>query len=351
MRMNHWSEMSGSIRSPERCENGTTCWYGSLLDEPALCLAARRRPPRCASRDGEAREALAGRGGHAAVLADHADLGQAVAAADLEVVRVVAGRDLQRAGAELGLDVVVGDDRQLAPDERQDRRLPDQVLVALVVRVHRDGGVGEHRLRAHGRDRDHLALAAGERVRDVGERVDDLAVLDLEVGDRRAGARIPVDHVVVAVDVALLVEVDEDLQDGLVVAGVEREALVLVVERGAEALELLDDRASRTARATPTRAARTPRGRSPRGDVPSSASCFSTCFCVAMPAWSVPSDPLRALPARAVEADQDVLDRAVERVAHVQRAGDVRRRHRDRVVLPRDRPRARGGRGRSRASV
>ena len=48
---------------------------------------------------------------------------QAVAAADLEVVGVVARRDLQRAGAELGLHVVVGDDRQAAPDERQDHRL------------------------------------------------------------------------------------------------------------------------------------------------------------------------------------------------------------------------------------
>ena len=25
MRMNHWSEISGSMRSPERCENGTVC--------------------------------------------------------------------------------------------------------------------------------------------------------------------------------------------------------------------------------------------------------------------------------------------------------------------------------------
>ena len=25
MRMNHWREMSGSMRSPERCENGTLC--------------------------------------------------------------------------------------------------------------------------------------------------------------------------------------------------------------------------------------------------------------------------------------------------------------------------------------
>ena len=46
-------------------------------------------------------------------------------------------------------------------------------------------------------------------------------------------------------------------------------------------------------------------------------------------------DPERVAPAHPVEADQRVLDRPVERVAHVQRAGDVGRRDRDRVVLRR----------------
>src|SRR6185436_7423309 len=69
----------------------------------------------------------------------------------------------------------------------------------------------------------------------------DLAVLDLEVGDRRVRARVPVDHVVIAVDVALVVELLEDAVDGLDVALVESEALALVVARGAEPLVLLDD--------------------------------------------------------------------------------------------------------------
>ena len=120
------------------------------------------------------------------------------------------GRDLQRAGAEVGLDVLVGDDRQLAPDERQRHRRADEVAVALVVGMHRHGDVGQHRLGAHGGDHE-LARPVGQRVGDVEQRVGDLAVLDLEVADRRARARVPVDHVVVAVDPALVVQVDEDL--------------------------------------------------------------------------------------------------------------------------------------------
>ena len=174
------------------------------------------------------------------LIADRRHLLEPVAAADLEVVGVVARGDLQRAGAEVGLHVVVGDDRQAAADQRQDRRLPDEVRVALVGRVHRDRRVGQHRLRAHSGDHD-LARAVLERVGDVEERVGLLAVLHLEVRDRRLRARIPVDEVVVAVDEALAVQRDEDLEHRARVTLVEREALVVVVERRAEALELLDD--------------------------------------------------------------------------------------------------------------
>ena len=39
IRMNHWSEISGSIRSPERCEYGTSWRYCSV---PAIRPSARR---------------------------------------------------------------------------------------------------------------------------------------------------------------------------------------------------------------------------------------------------------------------------------------------------------------------
>ena len=259
------------------------------------------------------------------------DLLEPVRAADLEVVRVVAGRDLQRAGAELGLDVLVGDDLQPPADDRQDRHLADQPRVAVVVRVDGDRRVGQHRLRPHGGDRQR-AVAGLERVVDVVEGVGDLALLDLEVRDGRPRPGVPVDHVVVAVDQALLVEVDEDLLDRAHVRRVEREALVLVVRRGAEALELLDDGGAVLVAPAPhalderlapellaARALGAQRALDER--LGADAGVVGA------------EDPLRALAAHAGEPDQRVLDRAVERVAHVQRAGDVRQRDRDRVVL------------------
>ena len=191
-------------------------------------------------RHGQPDEPLRRRVGDPAVLADHADPFEPVPIPDLEVIRVVARRDLQRTGAEVGPDVLVGDDLQPPPDQRQDRVLADQPTVAIVVRMDRDRGVREHRLGAHGRDRDR-ARARAERVVDVVERVDDRLVLDLEVRHRRPTARIPVDHVPVAIDVALLVQGDEYAQDGVRVRRVEGEPLVLVIARRPQAHELGDD--------------------------------------------------------------------------------------------------------------
>ena len=161
--------------------------------------------------DLEAGVRAAGRG-DAAVLADGLDGLQPVRAADVEVGEVVRRRDLEGAGAELGVDALVGDDLELAPEQRQGGRLADEVLVALVVGVHGHGGVAEHRLGARGGD-GHRA-AAVDRVADVVERARHILVRHLEVADRRAAARAPVHEVAVLVDVALLVERHEDLGDG-----------------------------------------------------------------------------------------------------------------------------------------
>ena len=114
---------------------------GASAARRARRAGCRRRGPRSrsaattASRASSTRQAAErlGRGvGDRPVLADHGDLVEPVLAADLEVVRVVARRDLERAGAELGVHVLVGDDRQPAAHQRQDRRLADQPRVALV---------------------------------------------------------------------------------------------------------------------------------------------------------------------------------------------------------------------------
>ena len=278
-------------------------------------------------------EPLPRRLAHAAVLPDHDDLVEGVGPADLEVVRVVTRRDLQRPGSELGIDMIVGDDLQTAADQRQDAVPADQVAVPVVVWVDGDRSVGQHRLGPDGGDGED-ALGVVDRVVDLVERVLHLAVLHLEVRDRGPGTGVPVDDVVVAVDQALLVERREDAIDGSDVPLVEREALALVVAGGPQALVLLDDLRAVLLLPAPDaldeRVATDVVSRDPL------VAELALHHRLGGDARVVdPQRPERVPPAHPVQPDQGVLDRSVERVAHVERAGHVRRRDGDRVVLGR----------------
>ena len=164
-----------------------------------------------------------------------------MAAADLEVVGVVRRRHLDRTGAEGRVDVVVGDDRDPPAGERQLDLDADQVLVASVVRVHGDGGVAEHGLGPRGGDDDRgVTLAVPDR--------DQLAVvvgvLDLDVRQRGQAARAPVDDPLGPVDEAV---VEHPLEDGLHRAGqalIHREPLTRPVHAVAEPAHLAEDLAA-----------------------------------------------------------------------------------------------------------
>ena len=279
--------------------------------------------------DGEPAVGL-GRGiGDAAVLADHLDGLQAVAAHDLEVVRVVGRGHLQGAGAERRVHVLVADDGDLAPRQRQRDHLPHQVAVALVVGVHRHCGVAQHGLGAH-RGHHHLARAVGQRVGDAHEGVGHLAVLHLQVGDGRPEARVPVDQVGVAVDVALLVQIHEHAQHRARVAVVHREPLAREVHGAAETRELLDDAPAVLGLPCPH-----PLEELLAGHVQAAHALLRELLLhhrLGGDARMVGArDPLGLEARHAVAADQDILDGAVKGVPHVQRARHVGRRHSDHV--------------------
>ncbi len=141
--------------------------------------------------------------GDACIGRQHVDQRQAVALADLVVVEVVGRRDLHAAAAEGRIDVIVGDDRDLAPGQRQAQGLAHEVPVALVLGVHRDRDVAEHGLRSRRRD-DQVARAVGERIAQVPQRPGLGLGDDFEVGQRGVQHRIPVHEALAAIDQAFL---------------------------------------------------------------------------------------------------------------------------------------------------
>ena len=141
--------------------------------------------------------------------------GQLVPHANLEIVRVVRGRDFHHAGSELWIDIFVGDDWNLDVGNRQQHRFPNEPLVAFIVRVNGNCDVAEHCLRAGGRDRQgRLVLRAGYLVGDVVKVPHLFAVLCFLVAQRCEAARAPVDHAMSAIDQAFLVQAHERLAHG-----------------------------------------------------------------------------------------------------------------------------------------
>ena len=270
---------------------------------------------------------LAGQLGHLAVEADHAADGQVVPLADLEVGRVVTGGDLDDPGPELRIDRLVGDD--LEGDVPLHRghleRLAHVLLVALVLGVHRHRGVAELGLRPHG--------AEGERtVLDVDELRVLVLALDLQIRQHGLAARAPVHDVVALVDEPLFPQPHEDLAHRGREARVHREALAGPVAGGAEPLELADDGAARLLLPLPD----------PGDEGLPPEVLLGLALLLELPLHHVLGRDARVVGARHPErvvavhplvADQDVLERVVERVPQVERPRDVGRRDDDAVGL------------------
>ena len=84
---------------------------------------------------------------------------------DLEIVEIMRGGDLDRAGAFFGIGIFVGDDRNQAADERQPHLFALKMEVALIFRMDRDRRIAEHGFGARRRDYDEFAGLVGHRHR------------------------------------------------------------------------------------------------------------------------------------------------------------------------------------------
>ena len=255
------------------------------------------------------------------VLVQDRDGGQPVAAADLEVVRVVRRGDLDRAGAEIRVHVRVRDHRDAPGRQRQPHLAADQVGVAGVVGVDRHRGVAQHGLGAGGGHHDAVVAVP---VPDRDEFAVLVAVVHLDVGQGGQAARAPVDDPLGAVDELV---VEEPLEHGLHGAGealVHREPLTGPVHAVTEAAHLAEDLPAGLGLPLPD----------PLHERLAAEVVAAQAFLGQFPLHHVlggdarmvhAGHPQRGVALHPAPPDQRVDQRVVERVADVQRAGDVRR--------------------------
>ena len=180
-----------------------------------------------------------------AVVVDDLEDRQVVAQADLIVVHVVRRGHLQAAGTEVHLHVIVLDHGDFPVDQRDQDLLAAQPVMALVVRVHADGGVGHDGFRTGRRDHEELvrgiAVAVGNVITEVVEMALGVLVDDFVVTHGREGLGVPVHHPDALVDPALAVEIHEGIDNSLGQSRFHRETGAVPVAGATQFAELLQD--------------------------------------------------------------------------------------------------------------
>ena len=258
------------------------------------------------------------------------DRGQIVPLPGRVVIRVVGRRDLDRPGPELRLDDRVGDDRHGPIDERDERQPADELGVAWVVRMDRDGDVAEDRLGPGRGDRDRLrgqdpAVRVEEVVADRPQRPGLGRRDDLEVADRGPTARAPVHEGLGPVRQVLSIQAGERRPDGLRRDLVHRVPGPAPVERRAQPSALGQDRLAgrRDVRDHPLEVALTAQAVAAlalRGDDPVEHELGAD------PGVVEAGQPERRAAEHPLPPDDHVLDVGRQGMPDVERPGHVRRR-------------------------
>ncbi len=282
---------------------------------------------------------------HRRLVGHHVGRLQAMSQADLVIGGIVGRRDFDRAGTEGRVHRLVGDDGDAPADGGQHHRLADQMPPALILRVHGDGGIAQDRLRAGGRHLDERGRALGPRaaapftlrtvpifiqdgITDVPEMALPLVGNHLQVRDGRLATRAPVDQVRAPVDQALFVETHESSAHRVAQVLVQREALPRPIARDAQPLVLLGDAVQRFPRPCPA----------PLDELLPAQVVAGQPFLAQLPLHHVLGGDTGVVSAGQVErllaphtivARHPILDGHRHRVAQVQDAGHVGRRHRD----------------------
>ena len=266
------------------------------------------------------------------VLVEHVDGGQPATFADFKVVKIMRRSDFHRARPFFGVGIVVRHNRDKSPDNRQHNIFPDKVFIAFIVGVNRHAGIAQHGFGARGRD-SNMPASVFQRIIKVPHMAIGFALLDFQIRDGRQQTGVPIHQTLIFVNQLLLIKRDENLQHGLRQTFIHGEAFAAPIARRAEAAQLTGN--GRTAFFFPL----------PHTLEEFFAPHFAATFIALL--GQLPLDnhlggdarmvraglPQHIAPAHAFKAAQNILQRIVQRMAHMQAARHIGRRNNDGIRL------------------
>src|SRR5271155_96723 len=124
---------------------------------------------------------------------------------DFEIVEVVRRRDLHGPSPLFRIGIIIANDRNPSPDQRQDCVSADQVLEELIIRMYGNRNVPEHGLWTRGGNNDEI-IAVLQRIFDVPKTALGLDLHDFEIGNGGLELGVPIDQPLVLVDEAFAVK-------------------------------------------------------------------------------------------------------------------------------------------------
>ena len=155
------------------------------------------------------------------VLIENVDLLKVVALAHGIVVRIMSGSGLHATRAELGVDIVVGKNRNLTAHNRQIDRLANKMLITLVLRAYRNTSIAQHGFGTGGGNNHifHSVDWLGKRVAQVPQVALFIYVFSLIIGNSSSAGRAPIDDSTTLVNEAIVVPIAEHLANSIGVFG------------------------------------------------------------------------------------------------------------------------------------
>ena len=118
-----------------------------------------------------------------------------------------------------------------------------QMAVSLIIGVHRNPGIAQHRFRSGGRDNDR-AGTIGIGIANMIQFALGILMLHLVIRQCSPAARAPVDDIITFIDETFLIESNKDLPNRLGKPLIHSESLTFPVAGGTKFLQLVDDRAA-----------------------------------------------------------------------------------------------------------
>ncbi len=262
---------------------------------------------------------------HPGIIGENVVHRQVMTLADLIVIEVVCRSNLDAAGTELRLNVVIGDNRNTAANDGQNQFLANKMLVTIIIRMNGNGAVTEHGFRSGCRNH-QVAIAGCQWIAEMPKVAVFIGRQHFEIGQGRVQHRVPVDETLAPINQSFVVQLHEYLADSFGQTFVHRKTISTPVHGCAKATGLIGDLTA--------------------GFVfpgPDALDKFFTTKIVFRQAIVIQDSlhdhlcgnasvvharlPECAMALHTMKTRQRIHDRVLEGVTHVQRSGHVRRRN------------------------